>query len=111
MIATDLDSDQNGKVTYSIIKGDNLEQFEIDPDTGYISVANELDRESISNYVLEVLAKDNGVPVLSRQVLVNIDISDANDNPPLFSQSNYSAVVQVSGCLQVNPKAHLHDGN
>lgn len=50
----------------------------------------------MSTYVLEVLAKDNGVPVLSRQINVHIEISDANDNPPLFSQSNYSAIIQVS---------------
>ncbi|XP_044259257.1 fat-like cadherin-related tumor suppressor homolog isoform X5 [Tribolium madens] len=94
VIATDLDSDRNGKVTYSIIRGDDREQFEVDPDSGYISVAEELDRETTSNYVLEVLARDNGVPVLSRQTLVNIEISDANDNPPIFSQTNYTTVIQ-----------------
>lgn len=95
-MATDLDSEENGRIAYSISQGDNLKQFEIDPITGYINVASALDREAISNYVLEVLAKDNGLPVLSRQVLVNIEISDANDNPPLFSQSNYTAIIQVN---------------
>ncbi|XP_065170403.1 fat-like cadherin-related tumor suppressor homolog isoform X3 [Atheta coriaria] len=92
--ATDLDSNDNGRVEYSILKGDNHEQFVIDPESGYISVANRLDREAISIYVLEVIAKDNGIPVLSRQVNVNIEISDANDNPPTFSQTNYSCVIQ-----------------
>jgi len=45
---------------------------------------------------LEVQAKDNGNNQLSSTVMVNIDISDANDNPPLFSSANYSAFVQVS---------------
>ncbi|KRT79053.1 Cadherin, partial [Oryctes borbonicus] len=90
----DLDSGDNGKVSYSIIKGDNDGHFTIDEETGYLSVANKLDRETTSNYVLEILAKDHGLPVLSRQVMVNIEISDANDNPPLFSQSNYTGVVQ-----------------
>lgn len=94
--ATDLDSNENGQVSYAIIKGDNYNQFAVDSDTGYISVADELDRETVSNYVLEVLAKDNGIPVLSRQVLVNIEISDANDNPPVFSQNNYTTIIQVS---------------
>lgn len=102
MTATDLDSNENGHVIYSIIKGDNANQFSIDPETGYISVADYLDRETVSNYVLEVLAKDSGIPVLSRQALVNIEITDANDNPPLFSQGNYTTVVQVSSkwCLK-----------
>lgn len=99
--ATDLDSGENGRVTYSIIKGDNDGQFTIDEDTGYLSVANKLDRESVSSYVLEVLAKDHGIPVLSRQVMVNIEISDANDNPPLFSQNNYTTVVQVSELIEI----------
>ena len=46
--------------------------------------------------MLEVHARDSGVPVLSSSVMVNIEISDANDNPPLFSQANYTAIVQVS---------------
>lgn len=46
--------------------------------------------------MLEVHARDSGIPVLSSSVMVNIDISDANDNSPLFSQSNYTAIVQVS---------------
>lgn len=97
--ATDLDSNENGQITYSIVKGDNHNQFAIDPNTGYISVADTLDRETTSSYVLEIEAKDNGIPVLSGHVLVNIEISDANDNPPLFSQSNYTTIIQVGPCL------------
>ncbi|XP_060526655.1 fat-like cadherin-related tumor suppressor homolog isoform X2 [Cylas formicarius] len=94
IVATDLDSGANGNVTYSIIHGDNQRRFAMDEQSGYVSVAAPLDRESVSGYVLEILAKDNGVPVLSRQTLLNIEISDANDNPPLFSQTNYTAVIQ-----------------
>lgn len=92
--ANDLDSDENGKIRYSIEKGDRMNQFNIEEDTGYISVANELDRETISNYVLEVIARDSGFPELSSYVLVNLEISDANDNYPTFSEKNYTAVVQ-----------------
>lgn len=95
MVATDADSEDNGRVTYSIIKGDNNNRFAIDSETGYLSVSDYLDRETTSTYVLEILAKDNGIPVLSGQTSVNIEITDANDNPPLFSQSNYTTVIQV----------------
>lgn len=71
-----------------------MNQFNIEEDTGYILVANELDRETTSNYVLEVVAKDSGFPELSTFVLVNLEISDANDNFPTFSQSSYTAIVQ-----------------
>lgn len=107
VVATDVDSNENGHVTYSIIKGDNNNQFAVEPETGYISVADYLDRETTSSYVLEILAKDNGIPVLSRQTLVNIEITDANDNPPLFSQGNYTTVVQVIIQTTVS-KLHHH---
>lgn len=92
--AHDLDSGDNGRVKYSIGKGDRSGQFSVDPLTGYLAVQSPLDREMISSYVLEVHATDHGVPELSSTVLVNLDISDENDNPPLFSQNNYTAVVQ-----------------
>lgn len=97
--ATDLDSEENGRVVYAIEKGDRLKQFAIEPETGYISVASKLDRESISNYVLEIRAVDFGIPPLSSYVLVNVEISDANDNPPLFSESNYTAFIHEDKAL------------
>jgi protocadherin Fat 1/2/3 len=44
--------------------------------------------------VLEVQARDFGTPLLSTSVLVNILIEDANDNPPLFPEGNYTVFVQ-----------------
>lgn len=48
-----------------------------------------------SGFTLTVVASDNGVPSLSSSAVINIDISDVNDNPPLFSQANYSLIIQV----------------
>lgn len=92
--ANDLDSAENGRISYSIVRGDRLHQFHIEKITGYVSVASLLDRESISSYVLEIEAIDHGTPTLSSYVLLNIDISDANDNPPIFTQMNYTTFVQ-----------------
>jgi len=50
-----------------------------------------------SGYTLTVVASDNGVPPLSSTAMINIDISDVNDNPPVFSQANYSLIIQVRG--------------
>ncbi|XP_043267899.1 fat-like cadherin-related tumor suppressor homolog isoform X3 [Venturia canescens] len=94
VFANDLDSNENGVVTYHIERGDRLKQFIIDEKTGIISLAAGLDRETIPSYVLEIHARDSGQPMLQSFVMVDIEILDANDNPPLFSQSNYTAVVQ-----------------
>lgn len=45
--ATDLDSELNGKIRYSLVKGDHHQQFAIDPETGNITVAKPLDREQV----------------------------------------------------------------
>ena len=94
VVASDVDSGDNGRLTYTILFGDRHSQFRIDSETGVLSVGGLLDREMIANYVLEVEARDNGVPSLASNVLVTIEISDANDNPPVFSQANYTAIAQ-----------------
>lgn len=92
--ANDMDSNENGRISYSVVRGDRHNEFIIEADTGYVSVALVLDRETTSSYVLEIEAKDHGFPPLSSFVSVNIEISDANDNPPMFTQANYTAFVQ-----------------
>nr|XP_031838717.1 fat-like cadherin-related tumor suppressor homolog isoform X2 [Nomia melanderi] len=99
VLANDLDSEENGNVSYFIERGDRQKQFSIDQKTGQIIVAAPLDREEVASYVLEVHARDSGLPMLSSFVMVNIEVLDANDNPPMFSLSNYTAVVQEDKAL------------
>ena len=37
---------------------------------------------------------DQGSPVLSSSVLININIEDANENSPIIPEENYSVYVQ-----------------
>nr|XP_053631087.1 fat-like cadherin-related tumor suppressor homolog isoform X2 [Cherax quadricarinatus] len=94
VVATDLDSLANGRITYGIANGDPNHQFRIDQLSGWVSVAGPLDRESIASYNLEVIALDQGIPQRSGSVMVNIEVSDANDNPPVFVETNHTAYVQ-----------------
>ena len=58
----------------------------------------------VSGYSLLVQAVDSGIPAMSSTATVNIDISDVNDNSPVFTPANYTAVIQVSHIL---PASHL----
>lgn len=49
----------------------------------------------ISGYTLSIQAEDNGNPPRKNITRVNIDVSDINDNPPVFSRENYSIIIQV----------------
>ena len=93
--AVDLDGGDNGRITYTLLNGDRHSQFRIDSITGLLTVAGQLDRELITSYMLEVEARDSGTPSsLATNVLVAVEVADANDNPPAFSQSNYTAIAQ-----------------
>lgn len=45
---------------------------------------------------MTVQASDNGSPPKFNTTTVNIDVSDVNDNPPVFSKGNYSVIIQVN---------------
>lgn len=57
----------------------------------------------ISGYSLVIQARDSGTPPLSSSVTVNVDISDVNDNSPVFTPANYTAVIQVSSSCTSKP--------
>ena len=50
----------------------------------------------MDNYSLAVEVSDSGTPQLTARTVVNIEVEDSNDCPPVFSHDNYTAVVQVS---------------
>lgn len=58
VVAEDVDSKPNGDVLYTIIAGNQGNQFSIDPTSGIIRVNKELDRESVSN-LDELIGENN----------------------------------------------------
>ncbi|XP_017287650.1 protocadherin Fat 3a isoform X2 [Kryptolebias marmoratus] len=94
LVAEDADSHLNGAILYAIVSGDQNSQFFIDPIIGVIKVNKPLDRETVPSYSLAIRALDTGTPPMSSTTLVNIEISDINDNPPTFTPTNLAAVIQ-----------------
>ncbi|KAK7922750.1 hypothetical protein WMY93_009652 [Mugilogobius chulae] len=90
----DRDSGLNGKVTCSI-EGDV--PFALSPslqDKMFSLVTKSaLDRETQSQYVLSIVAKDHGQPSLTSEKNIFIVISDVNDNSPEFVLKPYSFYI------------------
>uniref|UniRef100_A0A5K3EF03 Protocadherin-1 n=1 Tax=Mesocestoides corti TaxID=53468 RepID=A0A5K3EF03_MESCO len=89
--AIDLDTGDNGKITYGIHYGSSLPRipdlanmWALDPVTGNLSVAGVLDYENkeCRKFKLTVLAKDAGIPSLTATATIMIRITDLNDNAP-----------------------------
>jgi hypothetical protein len=94
--ATDMDAGSSGLIEYGIL-GVDRNLFTINPTTGEISTVGTLDREAETKYTFTVLATNTQYsPMLSSQVTVTVDVLDANDNAPLFAQTEYSSAVAVS---------------
>ncbi|XP_005069279.1 protocadherin alpha-C2 isoform X2 [Mesocricetus auratus] len=57
-------------------------------------VSGPLDRERVAAYNITVTATDGGIPPLTSQRTLQVEISDINDNPPSFLQDSYSIYIQ-----------------
>ncbi|XP_062392879.1 protocadherin beta-16-like isoform X4 [Sardina pilchardus] len=54
---------------------------------------DDLDREQITAYNITLIATDDGNPPLSSSKIIQLSVSDVNDNPPVFEEQSYSAYV------------------
>ncbi|KAH3880472.1 hypothetical protein DPMN_004386, partial [Dreissena polymorpha] len=92
--ATDGDQGTDGVITYMIVSGGG-NKFSIDPSSGLVSVAANLDVESTPTYTIVVEAKDGGKTPgpLSAQFNVTVTITDVNDNAPICSNSLFTASI------------------
>uniref|UniRef100_A0A8C1T8D4 Cadherin, EGF LAG seven-pass G-type receptor 3 n=1 Tax=Cyprinus carpio TaxID=7962 RepID=A0A8C1T8D4_CYPCA len=95
--ASDQDKDGNAAVHYNIISGNSRGQFAIDSVTGEIQVVAPLDFETEREYTLRLRAQDNGRPPLSNNTgIVSVQVTDVNDNPPIFVSTPFQATVLES---------------
>ncbi|XP_067454604.1 protocadherin alpha-3-like [Thunnus thynnus] len=92
---SDLDSGINGKVICAISQD---VPFTLSPslqENMYAVVTkSQLDRESISQYDVTIIAKDTGDPSFSTEKTISVVVSDVNDNSPEFSSSPYTFYIK-----------------
>ncbi|NXX40552.1 PCDGD protein, partial [Tricholaema leucomelas] len=89
----DRDSGDNGAVSCNI---DEDLPFKLDSsseNTYKLITVSELDREAVSGYNITITAWDRGSPALSSSAELVLEVSDVNDNAPVFEEEVYSAYV------------------
>ncbi|XP_027863420.1 protocadherin-15-like isoform X2 [Xiphophorus couchianus] len=95
-VGTILAAAMNQTIFYSIVGGNELGHFKVNSSKGVISIAQPLDYENITSYVLRVQAdslrvvmSNLRVPSKTNTAKVFIYIEDENDHPPVFSRKLY----------------------
>lgn len=92
LTAADHDQGTNGSVTYSLQPGVQQRYpntFALDSLTGQLTTKTQLDRETIAEYEIRVIARDQGVPPQSSTATVFLSVLDVNDNNPEFYPQKY----------------------
>ncbi|XP_016430333.1 protocadherin Fat 4-like [Sinocyclocheilus rhinocerous] len=87
------ETQRNAPVSFYLASGNFGEVFELHHSTGELTVKDPLDFESNMHFHLVVEARDSGIPPFSSYAELNLNISDVNDNPPVFSQNIYKCEV------------------
>uniref|UniRef100_A0A8C8RHV5 Cadherin domain-containing protein n=1 Tax=Pelusios castaneus TaxID=367368 RepID=A0A8C8RHV5_9SAUR len=87
--AFDSDSEQNAKVTYSLLPAEVgglplLSYISINSENGNVYALRSMDYEQIRTFQVTVRAADGGTPALSSEVIVRVVIIDENDNAPFI---------------------------
>ncbi|XP_023184223.1 protocadherin beta-16-like isoform X35 [Xiphophorus maculatus] len=90
---TDPDSSNNGRVNCKINENIPFAIKTSSNDFYTLITDSELDRETASEYNITVTCSDGGIPSLSSSVSLTLQISDVNDNAPVFERSSYEAYI------------------
>ncbi|KAM4035224.1 protocadherin gamma-B1-like isoform 9-T9 [Anomaloglossus baeobatrachus] len=88
----DQDSGDNGDIDCHILE--DVPFNLLSSNTYYrLVLSAAIDREKTYSYNITIIATDRGSPPLSSTRDLTLDVSDINDNPPIFAKSSYVAYV------------------
>ncbi|XP_061007539.1 protocadherin gamma-A1 isoform X27 [Dama dama] len=95
----DQDSGDNGQTSCSISGNLPFKLEKLDDNYYRLVTEKTMDRELTSQYNITVTATDQGTPTLSTETHISLQVTDINDNPPVFPQDFYSTYI-----LENNPR-------
>ncbi|XP_053253384.1 protocadherin beta-16-like [Podarcis raffonei] len=85
---TDQDSGDNGRTMCSVETNLPFALKRTMDNYYQLVVQSPLDREKVQEYNITITAVDQGSPRLTSTRIINVQISDINDNPPVFEKSS-----------------------
>ncbi|XP_066533870.1 protocadherin Fat 4 [Hoplias malabaricus] len=80
-------------VSFYLASGNTGDVFELDQRTGEMILKGSLDFETSMEFHLLIEARDSGFPPFSTYAEIHLNVSDVNDNPPVFTQEKYRCEV------------------
>ncbi|XP_049685691.1 protocadherin gamma-B6-like isoform X13 [Accipiter gentilis] len=89
----DPDSGENGQVSCELSGEAPLSIVASSGGSYKVVTASALDREQAAEHRVAVVARDRGSPALSSRAALVLEVSDVNDNAPVFEEAAYSAYV------------------
>lgn len=110
--AEDGDYGANGVVVYGMTPGNEDLPFSIGESSGLLTLVRGLDFEKEALYHLQIKAKDGGWLSKTGMLNITVNVMDVNDNPPVFSASEYITSVpenSVNGTIVFHVKANDAD--
>lgn len=96
VMAIDLDDPDtpNAALQYFIVSGNEDNTFMINITSGQLELLQALDFETTPFYSLVIKAEDQGDPIMSGFLTLNITILNVNDNEPIISGNQSIAVLE-----------------
>ncbi|XP_066887927.1 protocadherin gamma-A1 isoform X15 [Kogia breviceps] len=110
----DQDSGDNGHTTCSISGNLPFKLEKLDDNYYRLVTERTMDRELTSQYNITVTAADQGTPTLSTETHISLQVTDINDNSPVFLQDSYSTYIPENnprGAAIFSVTAHDADSN
>ncbi|OQV26221.1 putative Protocadherin Fat 4 [Hypsibius exemplaris] len=83
-----------GDAGYVIQKASTPGVFRLDQSSGRITLAQPLDRERVDSYMLKIRSREGNYYCVTK---VGIEVTDVNDNAPIFLNQSYSFTVPCGG--------------
>ncbi|XP_059949488.1 protocadherin gamma-B4 isoform X13 [Mesoplodon densirostris] len=115
VMATDQDEGVNAKITFSFTEAGQITQFDLNSNTGEITILNALDFEEVKEYSIVLEAKDGGGMIA--HCTVEIEVLDINDNvPEVIFQSLPDLIMEDTklgthiALLKIRDKDSGHNG-